>query len=280
MPERIALAFSGGLDTSFCVPWLKDRYNAAIVTVTVDTGGLADGDRAHLEATSRSLGAERHVLLEAREAYFEETLRHLIAGQRAPRQRLPPLRRRRAWATGAPRRGRRARGRRGRRRPRLHRGRQRPGALRGRAAHPRAGARDPRPDPRRGVLARRRRSPTSPSAASRGRRSAPPTRSTPGCGAARSADGRRPTRSSRCPRRPGCSPVAPSPRRAPGVAHVASSAAIPRALDGRDPCARGDDRDAERPRGRVRDRPRHPPRRHDHRPEGAGRIRGAGRRCC
>ena len=36
--EPILLAFSGGLDTSFCVPWLKDTYGRPVITVTVDTG--------------------------------------------------------------------------------------------------------------------------------------------------------------------------------------------------------------------------------------------------
>jgi argininosuccinate synthase len=34
------LAFSGGLDTSFCVPWLKDIHQRQVITVTVDTGGI------------------------------------------------------------------------------------------------------------------------------------------------------------------------------------------------------------------------------------------------
>src|SRR3974377_488493 len=38
--EPILLAFSGGLDTSFCVPWLKDTYGRPVITVTVDNGGL------------------------------------------------------------------------------------------------------------------------------------------------------------------------------------------------------------------------------------------------
>ncbi len=80
MPERIALAFSGGLDTSFCVPWLAERYGAAVTTVTVDTGGMSPADRAALEARALALGAERHVLIDARARYFDETLRHLIAG--------------------------------------------------------------------------------------------------------------------------------------------------------------------------------------------------------
>ena len=38
--EPILLAFSGGLDTSFLVPWLKENYGRPIITVTVDTGGI------------------------------------------------------------------------------------------------------------------------------------------------------------------------------------------------------------------------------------------------
>ena len=36
----IILAFSGGLDTSFCVPWLKENYDRDVVTACVDTGGI------------------------------------------------------------------------------------------------------------------------------------------------------------------------------------------------------------------------------------------------
>ena len=40
MSDPIVLAFSGGLDTSYCVPWLSETYGRPVVTVTVDTGGL------------------------------------------------------------------------------------------------------------------------------------------------------------------------------------------------------------------------------------------------
>ena len=36
----IVLAYSGGLDTSFLVPWLKENYQRPVITVTVDTGGI------------------------------------------------------------------------------------------------------------------------------------------------------------------------------------------------------------------------------------------------
>lgn len=80
MNEPIVLAFSGGLDTSFCVPWLKERYGRPVVTVTVDTGGLDDAAREALAARATSLGAQRHVLVDARRAFFDDTLRFLVMG--------------------------------------------------------------------------------------------------------------------------------------------------------------------------------------------------------
>ena len=80
MPDPIVLAFSGGLDTSFCVPWLRERYGAPVITVTVDTGGLDDDARRRIEGRARALGAAAHYLVDARATYFEETLRFLIMG--------------------------------------------------------------------------------------------------------------------------------------------------------------------------------------------------------
>jgi argininosuccinate synthase len=80
MPETIVLAFSGGLDTSFCIPWLKERYGADVVTVTVDTGGLDDAARADLERRAVALGAVSHRLVDARRSFFDETLAYLVMG--------------------------------------------------------------------------------------------------------------------------------------------------------------------------------------------------------
>jgi argininosuccinate synthase len=79
-PTPIALAFSGGLDTSFCVPYLAERHGRPVVTVTVDTGGLDDAERAALAARSHALGAARHLLVDARRAYFDDVLRFLVFG--------------------------------------------------------------------------------------------------------------------------------------------------------------------------------------------------------
>jgi len=78
--EPILLAFSGGLDTSFCVPWLKDTYQRPVITVTVDTGGIdADAARSLAERSAR-LGAIEHHLIDAKTAYFEQVLKFLIMG--------------------------------------------------------------------------------------------------------------------------------------------------------------------------------------------------------
>jgi argininosuccinate synthase len=78
--EPILLAFSGGLDTSFCVPWLKDTYKRPVITVTVDTGGIDSEAAQSLSSRSVELGATRHHLIDARAAYFDQVLKFLIMG--------------------------------------------------------------------------------------------------------------------------------------------------------------------------------------------------------
>ena len=62
--QPIILAFSGGLDTSFCVPWLTETYGRPVVTVTVNTGGLDATATVELEERARALGAQQHMLVE------------------------------------------------------------------------------------------------------------------------------------------------------------------------------------------------------------------------
>jgi argininosuccinate synthase len=78
--EPILLAFSGGLDTSFCVPWLKDTYQRPVITVTVDTGGIDAQAAKSLAERSVQLGAIEHHLIDAKGAYFDQVLKFLIMG--------------------------------------------------------------------------------------------------------------------------------------------------------------------------------------------------------
>ena len=86
----IILAFSGGLDTSFCVPWLKENTGRDVITATIDTGGIDQQAATALQQRSIALGAIEHVLLDCRQAFFDDVIRFLIAGN-IRRGQLYPL---------------------------------------------------------------------------------------------------------------------------------------------------------------------------------------------
>ncbi len=88
--EPILLAFSGGLDTSFLVPWLKENHHRPVITVTVNTGGIDATAVRTLEERARALGAADHHLVDARADYFRHVLRFLIMGN-VRRGQLYPL---------------------------------------------------------------------------------------------------------------------------------------------------------------------------------------------
>src|SRR6476661_8131874 len=86
----IVLAYSGGLDTSFLVPWIAEHEGRPVITVTVDTGGIDAAAARTLAERSRALGAIAHHQVDARAAYFEQVLRFLIMGN-VRRGQLYPL---------------------------------------------------------------------------------------------------------------------------------------------------------------------------------------------
>jgi len=88
--EPILLAFSGGLDTSFCVPWLKETYGRPVITVTVDTGGISADAAKVLDRRARELGAQDHILVSACDGYFDQVLKFLVMGN-IRRGQLYPL---------------------------------------------------------------------------------------------------------------------------------------------------------------------------------------------
>lgn len=88
--KPIVLAYSGGLDTSFLVPWLKDNYGRPIITVTVDTGGIDAAGAKTLHERALALGAVEHHQIDARADYFEQVLRFLVMGN-VRRGQLYPL---------------------------------------------------------------------------------------------------------------------------------------------------------------------------------------------
>ena len=77
MSTKAVLAFSGGLDTSFCVPYLKERgYD--VVTVFVNTGGFSSEEARAIGARARKLGALRHYDTDAQEEIYGQIVGPLI----------------------------------------------------------------------------------------------------------------------------------------------------------------------------------------------------------
>jgi argininosuccinate synthase len=79
MTKHVVLAFSGGLDTSFCVIHLREQ-GYEVTTVTVNTGGFGAEELKRIEGLSPKLGAKAHHTVDARAELFDRYLRYLIYG--------------------------------------------------------------------------------------------------------------------------------------------------------------------------------------------------------
>jgi len=75
----IALAFSGGLDTSYCVPRLAEQ-GYAVHTVYVNTGGATAAECAAIRRQAEAVGAAGHHEVDARAAVFDRFVRYLVQG--------------------------------------------------------------------------------------------------------------------------------------------------------------------------------------------------------
>lgn len=73
------LAFSGGLDTSFCVPWLRGQ-GWEVHTAFVNTGGTTDSGLEAVRRQAMAVGAHSHHLIDARHAVYHRFIRYLIQG--------------------------------------------------------------------------------------------------------------------------------------------------------------------------------------------------------
>ena len=80
MNNKVVLAFSGGLDTSFCVPYLKNEKGLEVHTVMVNTGGFSKEEEKKIEERALQLGAASHTNIDAVETYYKHGLKYLIYG--------------------------------------------------------------------------------------------------------------------------------------------------------------------------------------------------------
>lgn len=77
MAKKVILAFSGGLDTSFSVPYLVDQ-GYKVVTLTVDTGGFSLSELKSITKKSKELGAAKHYQVDGKKTMFEAIISYII----------------------------------------------------------------------------------------------------------------------------------------------------------------------------------------------------------
>ena len=77
---KVVLAFSGGLDTSFCAAWLRRERGAEVITATVDTGGLTRAELDAVAAQSAAVGAARHLEIDAKRRVWDNFVSFLVRG--------------------------------------------------------------------------------------------------------------------------------------------------------------------------------------------------------
>ena len=78
--KKVVLAFSGGLDTSFCVPYLKNEKGLEVHTVMVNTGGFTTEEAKKIEERALELGAASHTNIDAVDTYYQKGIKYLIFG--------------------------------------------------------------------------------------------------------------------------------------------------------------------------------------------------------
>ena len=80
MNKKLVLAFSGGLDTSFCVKYLKEEKGFEVYTAIANTGGFSDDELKAIEARAYKLGAVKHVTIDVTNEYYEKCIRYMVYG--------------------------------------------------------------------------------------------------------------------------------------------------------------------------------------------------------
>jgi len=75
------IAFSGGLDTSFLVPYCREAYGIQkVITCTVNTGGFSVDEANAIAKRSKEVGADDHIFYEGAETYYQQIIKYLIFG--------------------------------------------------------------------------------------------------------------------------------------------------------------------------------------------------------
>ncbi len=78
--KKVVLAFSGGLDTSYCTIYLNKDLGMEVHTVIVNTGGFSEQELQEIEKRAYALGVASHKTVDETQDYYEGCIRYLIYG--------------------------------------------------------------------------------------------------------------------------------------------------------------------------------------------------------
>ncbi|MCS6823417.1 MAG: argininosuccinate synthase [Cytophagaceae bacterium] len=78
--KKLVLAFSGGLDTTYCVKYLSEECGYEVHTVIVDTGGFSQEELNDIEQKAYELGVAKHICVNQVPKYYRECIRYMIYG--------------------------------------------------------------------------------------------------------------------------------------------------------------------------------------------------------
>lgn len=78
--EKVVLAYSGGLDTSYCVKYLSEELGLEVYTALANTGGFSEKELKAVEEKAYALGAKKHVNLDVTADYYDKCIRYMIFG--------------------------------------------------------------------------------------------------------------------------------------------------------------------------------------------------------
>jgi argininosuccinate synthase len=80
MKEKVVLAFSGGLDTSFCAIYLSVEKGMEVHTAIANTGGFSKAELAAIEKKAYSLGVKSHKMIDVTNEYYNKGIRYMVYG--------------------------------------------------------------------------------------------------------------------------------------------------------------------------------------------------------
>ncbi|MGV8091276.1 MAG: argininosuccinate synthase [Mangrovibacterium sp.] len=80
MKEKVVLAYSGGLDTSFCAKYLSEEKGLDVYTAIANTGGFDKEELERIEKRAYELGSKKHVTLDVTQTYYGKCIRYMVFG--------------------------------------------------------------------------------------------------------------------------------------------------------------------------------------------------------